>query len=76
MAICWVVRMNDPAACHPSHRIDVCYICSRWRIAEPPPPEPRRNEVIDASVTHRGGVCGMFVGRPVAKAFAEVECES
>ena len=73
MAFCGVVRMIDQASCHPSHRIDACYICSRWRIAEPPPPEHRRNEVIDASVTHRGGVCGMFVERPVVRPFVEVE---
>lgn len=65
--------MTEQSACHPSSRIDACYICSRWRIAEPPEPEKRRSVVIDASVTHRGGVCGMFVERPVAKAFAEVE---
>ena len=37
--------MQSQSACHPSHRIDACYICSLWRIAEPPETEKRRNEV-------------------------------
>lgn len=61
------------APCHPSQRMDACYVCTRWRLLDEPEPEARENEVIDASVIWINGACGMFDPKPAVKAYCEVE---
>ncbi len=64
---------TTPAPCHPSKRMDACYVCSRWRIAPEIPAEERQFVVIDASTIAVNGSCAMFEARPAVRAYCEVE---
>lgn len=61
----------SPAPCHPSKRLDACYLCTRWRIVEPP--EDRQHVVIDGTVVLQDGVCKLFTARPAVHPYSEVE---
>lgn len=62
---------TSKAPCYPSKRLDACYLCTRWRIAEPP--EARQFVVIDATAALKDGVCQMFDARPAVRAYSEVD---
>lgn len=64
---------TSQAPCHPTQRMDACYLCSRFRIAPEVPAEERQFVVIDASTIASNGACALFEARPAVRAFCEVE---
>ena len=52
---------DERAACFPSSPVSVCRNCTRSHIADTlREPELRFGVVIDASITIREGICGMY----------------
>lgn len=62
---------DSQAPCHPTQRMDACYLCTRWRIAPEAPVDQRQFVVIDASIFASNGACPMYEARPVSQPYSE-----
>lgn len=64
---------TSPAKCYPHAPLLECNLCERRRFGNPKEAKDRVEVVIDASAINRKGACGMWMGVPVVRHFAELE---